>query len=105
MQKDDQLRVHEFGKGCGFAIITDDMAKEKIEGQLCKATKAKISPTNRLPNKIQKKLCELRKENKFRNMTYFELYLSGPIPPCVYGTIEVHKPEKNYHANIFLYNR
>lgn len=57
LKKDDKLRVHEFDMGCGFVVITDDMAKEKIKEQLCKATKAKIGPTNRLPNKIQKRLC------------------------------------------------
>ena len=31
------------------------MAKEKTEEQRCKATKAKIDPTNRLRNRIQKK--------------------------------------------------
>ena len=61
--------MHEFDKGCGFAIVTNDTAKEKIE-QLGKATKAKIDPTSRLTNKIQKKL---RKDKKFTNKTYFEL--------------------------------
>ena len=31
MQRDDKLRVHEFDKGCGFAIVVDDTAKQKIE--------------------------------------------------------------------------
>ena len=29
LQKDGKLRVHEFDKGCGFAIVTNDTAKEK----------------------------------------------------------------------------
>ena len=41
LQRDDKLRVHEFDKGCGVAVVTDDTAKEKIEQQLGKATKAK----------------------------------------------------------------
>ena len=72
--KNDQIRVHEFDKGCGFAIVTNDTVKEKIEEQLGKETKARIDPTSRLTNKIQKRLCKLRKENKFTNKTYFELY-------------------------------
>ena len=67
---------------------------KKIEEQLAKAAKAKIDRTNRLTNKIQKKLCKLRKENKFTNKTYFELYPSDRIPPRLYGTIKLHKPEK-----------
>ena len=54
-------------------IQTNGTAKEKIEEQLGKATKAKIHPTSGLTNKIQKKLCKFRKENKFTNKTYFEL--------------------------------
>ena len=88
LQKSNKIRVHKFDKCCGFAIVAKDTAKEKIEEQLGKATKAKIDPTSRLTNKIQKKLCKLRKENKFTNKTYFELYPSDPIPPRLYGTIK-----------------
>ena len=51
--------MHEFDEGCGFAIVTNDTAEEKIEEQLGKATKAKIDPTSRLTNKIQTKLAGL----------------------------------------------
>ena len=76
--------------------------KKKIEEQLGRATKAKIDPTSRFANKIQKKLCKLRKENKFTNKTYFELYPSDPIPPRLYGTIKVHKPEKNFPMRVIV---
>ena len=103
LQKNDKIRVHEFDKGCGFAIVTNDTAKEKVEEQLGKATKAKIDPTSRLTNKIQKKLCNLRKENKFTNKTYFELYPSDPIPPRLYGTIKVINQEKTFPCeSLFL---
>ena len=62
--------MREFDKGCGFAIVTNDTAKGKIEEQLAKAAKAKIDPTSRLTNKIQKKLANLEKKNKFTNKTY-----------------------------------
>ena len=95
--------MHEFDKGCGFAIVTNDTAKEKIEEQLGKATKAKIDPTSRLTNTIQKKLCNIRKENKLRNKTYFELYPSDLIPPRLYGTIKAHNTGKNLsHASHFI---
>ena len=102
LQKDGKLRVHEFDKGSGFAILTNDTAKEKIEEQLGKTTKAKIDPISRLTNKIQKKLCKLRKENKFTNKTYFELYPSDLIPPRLYGTIKAHKPEKNFPMRVIV---
>ena len=31
LQRDDKLRVHEFDKGCEFAVVVDDTAKQKIE--------------------------------------------------------------------------
>ena len=88
--------MHEFDKGCGFAIVTNDTANEKIEEQLGKATKAKIDATSRLTNKIQKKLCKFRKENKLANKTYFEVHPSDPIPPRLYDTIRAHKLEKTF---------
>ena len=42
------FRVCKFDKGCGFAIGTGDAAKEKIEEQLGKATKAEIDSPNGL---------------------------------------------------------
>ena len=101
-KKRDKIRLHEFRKGYGFAIVTNDTAKEKIEEQLGKATKAKIDPTSRLTNKIQKNICKLKKENKFTNKTYFELYPSDPIPPRLYGTIKVHKLNKNFPMQVIV---
>ena len=69
-RKKGKIRVPGFDKGCGFAIVTNDMAKEKVENELGKETKTKIDPSNRLKNKIQKKLCKFRKEDKFTNKTY-----------------------------------
>ena len=45
---------------------------------------------------IQKHLCKLRKQKKFTDKEYFEIYPSDPIPPQLYGTVKAHKPEKNY---------
>ena len=97
------LRVHEFDKSCGFAIVTIDTAKEKMEEQLGKATKGKIDPTSRLTNKIQKKLCKFRKENKFTNKTYFELSPSDLIPPRLYGQTKHIKQKKTFPCDsLFL---
>ena len=66
LQKDGKLRVHEFDKGSGFAILTNDTAKEKIEEQLGKTTKAKIDPISRLTNKIQKNFANLEKKTNLQ---------------------------------------
>ena len=55
--------MEELDMGCGFAIVTNNTAKGKIEEYLGKITKAKIDPTKRLTNKIQKNFSKLRKEN------------------------------------------
>ena len=89
-----KLRVYEFDKGCGLAVVTNDMAKEKIEEQLGKATKAKLDPTSRVKSKIQKKTLQTYKRSKFTNNTYFELFASDAIPPRLYGTIKAYTPEK-----------
>ena len=31
LQRDDKLKLHEFDKRCGFAIVVDDTAKQKVE--------------------------------------------------------------------------
>ena len=42
LQKNNKIIVHAFDEGYGFAIVTNDTAKEKIEEQIGKTTKAKI---------------------------------------------------------------
>ena len=66
LQKNDKIRVHEFDKGCGFAIVTNDTAKEKVEDELGKETKAKIDLSNRLTNKIQKIFANLEKKTNLQ---------------------------------------
>ena len=105
LQKDDKLRVHKFDKGCGFAIVTNDTVKEKIEEQLGKATKAEVDPTNRLTNKIQKKLCKLRKKNKFAIKTFLN-YTHTTLSHHVYIAQLKRINRKNLsHASHWLYNR
>ena len=44
LEKNEKIRVFEFDKSCGFAIVTNNMAKEKIEEQLGKSNKSKKRP-------------------------------------------------------------
>ena len=67
-----------------------------IEEQLSKAKITENDPTLKFTNKFQKTLCRLRKEEKFTDKEYFQIYPSDPIPLRLYGTIKAHKPEKNY---------
>ena len=48
LRKNDKIRVHKFDKDCGFAIVTDDTANEKIEEQ---RTTRQSNKSKNKPNK------------------------------------------------------
>ena len=79
-----------------LAFPSCSFPSDKIEEQLGKAKVIDEDPTQKYTSKIQKYLCKLRKENKFTDKEYFEIYPSDPIPPWLYETVKAHKPEKNY---------
>ena len=80
IKRHDKIKVQESDRGCGFAIVIGDTAKETIEEQLGKAAKAK-EPRNQLTSKAQKKLSKLRKENTFRKKkAYMEQLTIGTLP-------------------------
>ena len=89
------MAFYPFDKDSGFVLLPEN-AMQNIEEQLGKAKIAENDPTLKFTNKIQKILCRLRKEKKFTDREYFQIYPSDPIPPQFYGTIKAHKPEKNY---------
>ena len=76
--------------------MSEKNAMQNIKEQLGKAKIAENDATLKFTNKIRKRLCRLRKEKKFTDKEYFQIYQSDPIPPRLYGTKKVHKPEKNY---------
>ena len=45
---------------------------------------------------MQKHLVTLLRQQKFETRSYYQLYLSDPIPPCPYGVVKAYKPEKCY---------
>ena len=47
-------------------------------------------------------LCRIRKETKFTDKEYFQIYPSDPIPPRLHGTIKSHKPEKKYSVRTIV---
>ena len=75
---------------------------QKFEKQLGKAKIAENNPPLKFTSKTQKISCRLRKENKFTNREYFQIYLSDLVPPRLYDTIKAHKPQKNYPMRIIV---
>ena len=101
-QINNNTKVYPFDKGSGFVVLSEGDAIKKIEEQLGKAKVIDEDPTQKYTSKVQKHLCKLRKEKKFKNKEYFEIYPSNPIPPQLYGTVKAHKPEKNYPMRTFV---
>ena len=78
-------------------------AIRKIEEQLGKAKLTDFDSTQRLTSEILKILRHVRKETKFPNKKCFDLYLSYPVPPRLYGTLKAYQPEEILsHANYCL---
>ena len=96
IKNNTDIKIYPFDKENGFTIINDADAISKIEEQLGKANVINYDPTQSFTRKIQNLLSKLRKEDKFTNRLYFDLYPSDPIPPRLYGAIKAHKPEKNF---------
>ena len=95
-QINNNTKVYPFDKGSGFVVLTEGDAIKNIEEQLGIAKVIDEDPPQKYTCKIQKHLCKLRKEKKFPDKEYFEIHPSDPIPPQIYETVKVHKPEKNY---------
>ena len=95
-QINNNTKVFPFCKGSGFVILSEEDAIKKIKEKLEKAKVIDEDPRQKYTCKIQKHLCKLRKEKKFTDKEYSEIYPSDPIPPNLYGTIKAHKPDKNY---------
>ena len=94
-QINNNTKVYPFDKGSAFVVLPVRDAIKKIEEQIGKAKVIDKDPTQKYTSKIQKHLCKLRKEKKFTDKEYFEIYPSDPIPPQLYGRVETHKSEKN----------
>ena len=83
-QINNNTKVYPFDKGSGFVVLSEGDAIKKMEEQLRKVKVIDEDPTQKYTSKIQKHLCKLRKEKKFTDKEYFEIYPSDPIPPRLY---------------------
>ena len=90
------MKAYPFDKGIGLALLNDINDISKIEEKLGKLKIVDCDPTSLLTRKFQRLLRKLKKEDKFDKKTYSLVYPSDCIPPRLYGTLKVHKPDKNY---------
>ena len=76
MKNNKDTTIYQFDKGSVFVVLPEKNAMQKIEEQLGKAKIAENDPTLKFTNKIQKILCQLRKEKNFTNKEYSQIYPS-----------------------------
>ena len=69
---------YPFDKNSRFFVLLEEDSIKKTEEQLRKAKVIDQDPTRIYTNKSQENLCKLRKEKKFTDKEYFEIYPSGP---------------------------
>ena len=89
-------KIYSYNKAVVFEILNNKDAIRKIEEQIRGSVLSNTDPISALTNKIQKLLATLHKQQTFETRTYFQLYLSDPIPLRLHGVIKIHKPEKRY---------
>ena len=102
LEADEKTKIYPFDKGAGLVRIPKDEAIRKIEEQIGNTEIFKVDPTTSLARKFQSTLRELKKQNKFTDREYEQLYPSDSIPPRMYGAIKAHKPEKNYPMRVIV---
>ena len=83
----------------------DYKAKEKIEEQLENTTKAKIDPASRLTNKIQKKLCKLRKITNLQTRLILNYIHPTPFHHVYMAQLKCTNQKKLSHVSHCIYNR
>ena len=62
MKNNKDTTIYPFDKGSGFVVLPEKNTMQKIEEELGKVKIAENDPILKFTNKIQKILCQLRKE-------------------------------------------
>ena len=99
----NKTKVYPLDKGSGFVLLEGNAIK-KIEEQLGKAKVLDEYPTQKYTSKMQKHLCKLRKEKKFKDKEYLEIYPSDPISPRLYETVKSSQTRKELSHTYYSIN-
>ena len=102
LKTDNNFDVYPFDKGSGFVIINHEDALKRIEDQIGHTKKVNRDPTKSLVSNFQRTLRKMKKEEKFSDRLYRQLYPTDAVPPRMYGMIKAHKPAKNYPMRIVV---
>ena len=96
MKKEEEIKVVQFDKGVGFAVLTNEDMKTKVTAELGDAKVIEKDPTTTIVKKIQQEVSRLHKEEKIDRKVFYNMYPSDSVPPRLYGQVKAHKPAKNY---------
>ena len=102
IKSDEVVRIYPYDKGSGLVRIKSEDALSKIQEQIGNATIVNKDPTPRIARRFQNALREIKKQGRIDDKLYERLYPSDPIPPRMYGTVQAHKPEKDYPMRIVV---
>lgn len=94
--------IYPYDKGSGFVRIPKEEADLRIKEQLTNTKIISEDPTPTILRKVQRTLCELKKQNRFTEKTYKSIYPSDAIPPRMYRAVKAHKPQKNYPMRLIV---
>ena len=81
LKTDNNFDVYPFDKGSGFVIINHEDALKRIEDQIGHTKKVNRDPTKSLVSNFQRTLRKMKKEEKFSDRLYRQLY-----PTCLLYT-------------------
>ena len=100
MKHKKDLAIVPFDKGQGLVSIERDELVRKAEKEFKNVTLDTKDTTLALQNNMQGKLRGFKKNDKFDQETYKNLYPSSSVTPTANPAIKAHKPEKDYPARL-----
>ena len=103
--KNEKIAVAPHDKGLGFVTQLPSVLDEKAYATFQNVTLDTPNRTKAHEGTIQRKLLELKKENKINDAYYKQIYPSGSTTPTAYPLVKAHKPNKDYPVRLVVSHR
>ena len=100
LKKNKDIAVTEYDKGQGFVVIDREELVKKTESEFKNTKLDTPNTTDSFERKIQTTLRDLKKEGKFDDKTYKDIYPSGSITPAATPAVKAHKQSKGYPVRL-----
>ena len=102
MRNNKEIDIYPYDKGNGFVRLTKEMSTIRMIEGIGKTKILNKDPTKTFLTKIQRILCNIKKESNMPKGLYKQLYPSDAIIPRAYGQCKAHKPAKEYPFRILV---